>query len=801
MDIVEFYKNNPIEIDSNFDEVYYQNKYPDLSGYYLPWAKNNGFSEKQRLFHHYYLYGKKEGRFISLKDEIKKSKIIFLKPTQGLCNRLLLIDSAYSFAKLNNFKIKLCWSFSEGFSDESFEELFDINSLPENFYLISKEEYEEASLNCLNLHTHVTQDKESLKYIFNTDSYTLFKKISNTSFCYNYFASLDWIFETEFPEKNLFIKKYIRPNKRLSEEIESLQIKQDHIGLHIRRGDAINSPWSDYFLQSSTECFHQIAENTKSKIFLSTDCEETQEEFLEKHGIKIIVNKNKKFVDKNISINDRKNYQKYAAIDLFLLSKTRKIFGNNWSTFSQVASIIGSNCLEVVDSSTSKRKPPSNLSAIVAVKNRFSPLIVSIQSWLIQSAIKEIVVVNWSSDDFDENYISSLSDKIKIINVPNKLHFNQSEAYNIAIENASFEEIIKLDADYIINPYIDFNDWLIIDWENEFICGYWKDYKEIDNDCGFLEYLNGFIAISKSNLVKVGGYKGNKYGYGYDDSDLHFRLEEIGLKKIIVEIDKNKKFFPIFHIPHNDVVRTANYMEKDLVHSSNLNKMEYEKNKYLSDNEKIIDFNQYYSEDKVILFCQFFKSTPEVESHNIYCLYKNLNNQFIDQVVLFVEKDSGFLNIFDKKLHIKEIESRLSYEIWYEYALKEYPDAIKVLSNSDIFFDETISKLKKTSKWNDDILYCSSRKDITKDGLLLDSRECYDKKSPQIIFELSQDCWIFKNKLKKFDKNYFLGYFNCDSKLRLSAASNEIKMVNLYEHINCIHVDWRSKKERLHYDV
>ena len=58
MDLLEFYRNNSIDIDLDFDEYFYQEEYPDLSGYWSPWAKDNGFSEKQRLFHHYYLHGK-----------------------------------------------------------------------------------------------------------------------------------------------------------------------------------------------------------------------------------------------------------------------------------------------------------------------------------------------------------------------------------------------------------------------------------------------------------------------------------------------------------------------------------------------------------------------------------------------------------------------------------------------------------------------------------------------------------------------------------------------------------------------
>jgi len=74
MDLLEFYKNNLIEIDSDFDEIFYQNEYPDLSGYWSPWAKDNGFSEKQRLFHHYYLHGKKEGRLCNMQAKIAQNE-------------------------------------------------------------------------------------------------------------------------------------------------------------------------------------------------------------------------------------------------------------------------------------------------------------------------------------------------------------------------------------------------------------------------------------------------------------------------------------------------------------------------------------------------------------------------------------------------------------------------------------------------------------------------------------------------------------------------------------------------------
>jgi len=115
--IENFYKNN--NIDESFDEVFYQEQFPETKDFYQPYCKENKIGDKHRLYYHYVIHGC-EG----LKNE--NEKLIILRPIQGLCNRLLQIDSAYAFAKENNFsKIKICWSKTKGFSDEKFEELFE----------------------------------------------------------------------------------------------------------------------------------------------------------------------------------------------------------------------------------------------------------------------------------------------------------------------------------------------------------------------------------------------------------------------------------------------------------------------------------------------------------------------------------------------------------------------------------------------------------------------------------------------------------------------------------------------------
>ena len=61
-------ENLPIEqsawnavIDDDFDEEFYS-KDKNLAGYWMPWARQNGYSERQRMFHHYLVWGKNEGR-------------------------------------------------------------------------------------------------------------------------------------------------------------------------------------------------------------------------------------------------------------------------------------------------------------------------------------------------------------------------------------------------------------------------------------------------------------------------------------------------------------------------------------------------------------------------------------------------------------------------------------------------------------------------------------------------------------------------------------------------------------------
>lgn len=546
MDIVEFYKTH--NVPKNFKYLDYISKLDSFDEFYEPYCKNNNVSNSQKAYFHCFKY----------------SRCIYVKPRQGLCNRLLLLDSLYALAKQCNFvHIFICWAKTEGFSSETFESIFDINELPDNISFVDEKEYQACTKHLFVLDKYFAQNKETLEYeIYEYNSkQDLFKQIEMQSFCVDTWASIDWIFELNLKHRYELLKHYIKPSKDIQLDLQRYSVDREYIGLHIRKGDAFLSGETNY-RESKAQGFLKVVEYyDDKKIFLSTDDEDIQTHYCDNYS-NIVVSQ-KKFVDKNITISDCKPLQKEAAIDLFLLSRTSKIYGSYWSTFNYVASIIGQNeNIQLRKEFSIKRY--RNITAICAIKNRFNIIKSSIHSWLQQEDIKEIIIVDYDSNDFDKHYIENLHKKIKVITVENQPYFHLSKAYNIAIENASNEQILKLDVDYFLNPYYQLSDWIHTNLETNVLTGDWRE-KTKDAGMGFIEHLNGFMFCNKSNLIKAGMYQGNQYGYGYDDCDLYSRLEKIGINRQTLQFKEN--FVPIFHIPHDDHHRSKNYQNKNIKQS------------------------------------------------------------------------------------------------------------------------------------------------------------------------------------------------------------------------------------------
>jgi len=217
-----------------------------------------------------------------------------------------------------------------------------------------------------------------------------------------------------------------------------------------------------------------------------------------------------------------------------------------------------------------------NVSLICACKNRYNALKIALNSWTSFEEIREIIIVDWSSDE-PIDHLTKLDSRIKIIRVNNKKYFNLAQPLNLAASCATGDYIIKVDCDYIINPYYNFFEKYKID-NNSFVSGnvaLQKSYEYLDQNgnysinfknlsieeiaeyCNsynhFFKFLKGMLYVSRDNFLKVGGYDEDISDYGWEDTDIVSRLELLNLEHKKIIYDHN-----LIHIPHPDRNRFEN---------------------------------------------------------------------------------------------------------------------------------------------------------------------------------------------------------------------------------------------------
>ena len=273
----------------------------------------------------------------------------------------------------------------------------------------------------------------------------------------------------------------------------------------------------------------------------------------------------------------------------------------------------------------SKLKTKSNVSIITACKNRNRPLLISLQSWLLFDEVKEVIIVDWNSDE-SLAHLTKLDSRIKVVTVPNKKHFNQPQPLNLAASLATGDTILKFDVDHVLNPYWNFFESYPID-ENSFVSGSlnYKSPEYVDENgnsmidyaavgierlfdyCNsyspFIKSLIGVLHVSRKNFFKCGGFNENMGEfYGFEDEELQRRLELLGLNHKKLNFDYN-----LFHIPHQDSKRYENFK------GSNDDVIQQIKNnlsQYYSGNELQGQFEYAIAQNHIDTNKQYF-STPE----------------------------------------------------------------------------------------------------------------------------------------------------------------------------------------------
>ena len=222
----------------------------------------------------------------------------------------------------------------------------------------------------------------------------------------------------------------------------------------------------------------------------------------------------------------------------------------------------------------------------------------------------------------------------------------------------------------------------------------------------------------------------------------------------------------------------------------------------------IVIFLYYYFRDtkkeKIILVTQYYiPKNKEREKEINTCLIKNLENNIIDEIHLYIENDYDFNFLKDKnKIKFIKTNKQLSYNTVFNYSNIYDENHIIILSNSDIYFNNTLKNIYDLNFNN--IFYALNRYDIDKNNKLV----LYD-------VNYSQDVWIWKppiniiinnnNMNDYFDKNdgIILGVGGCDNRILKVVKDSGYIIKNASDKIQSIHNHknnyrtWLNDKEKL----
>jgi hypothetical protein len=201
----------------------------------------------------------------------------------------------------------------------------------------------------------------------------------------------------------------------------------------------------------------------------------------------------------------------------------------------------------------------NDLSLVFPIMNRTNILIQSIPTWLGSDGFNELIIIDWSSKEpvFTDPRIQNIIDdpRVRIIRVENETHFlTPSFPLNLGISKASNKKVLKLDIDYkLTNP-------TLFDFINKISPLLNRSFFVTDFQfCKTTISIIGFILLNQDHFFAVNGYNENLRGWGYEDMDLYDRLSRLVQKNILKDLDDY-----IFHIPHDDSLRIANSLDKEI---------------------------------------------------------------------------------------------------------------------------------------------------------------------------------------------------------------------------------------------
>ena len=163
------------------------------------------------------------------------------------------------------------------------------------------------------------------------------------------------------------------------------------------------------------------------------------------------------------------------------------------------------------------------------------------------------------------------------------------------------------------------------------------------------------------------------------------------------------------------------------------------------------------------------------------CIKRNVANDWIDEVRIFIEDTTALETISDlgehRKLTLIPLGRRVTFRFLFDYANENLKGQTVLVANADIFFDETLRRLNGYDLNRK--LLCLSRWDVQGDG-------------STVFFEhpSSQDAWIFKTPIPEMNCDFYMGLPACDNRLAWEAEHAGLQISNPARtlHANHLHL-------------
>ena len=274
-----------------------------------------------------------------------QKRYVYVDAQHGLGNRIRAIGSAAAIAEKSGRELIIVWE-PDHHCECRFSDLFDYNGLVIEKSFTGKTSKNMDVYNYMEIEAGSSKDKEIVidnnKDLYLRAAYTFNSPLS------------DW--ESE----NKFIKQ-LTPTSEIEAMVNGLDLT-NAIAAHVRMEAGASLDYNTYdsvenwtqeghdqlhFWREKSHYSHFIkridqlfAEQPNLKLFLATDLPENYQAFEDYYGDKLI------FLKRDVYDRSKEQIQ-YGLADAILLSKSQKLLGSTWSSFSELAMRMSDTLLSI----------------------------------------------------------------------------------------------------------------------------------------------------------------------------------------------------------------------------------------------------------------------------------------------------------------------------------------------------------------------------------------------------------------------------------------------------------------------